>query len=78
VRDRTTDRGKEAKNSTRQTQNRTMSLNMNSPFRFQAIGSVDTLHLTTPGVERARHEKRGYAKLGNAKKIRFPPEAEHR
>src|ERR1700733_1316610 len=27
-----------------------MSLNMNSPFRFQAIGSVDTLHLTTPGV----------------------------
>ena len=24
----------------------------NSPVRFQAIGSVDTLHLTTPGVEK--------------------------
>ena len=24
----------------------------NSPVRFHAIGSVDTLHLTTPGVEK--------------------------
>jgi len=29
-----------------------MSLYKNSPVRFQAIGSVDTLHLTTPGVEK--------------------------
>ena len=27
-----------------------MSLNRNSPARFQAIGSVEKLHLTTPGV----------------------------
>src|SRR4029453_18349193 len=45
-----TDRGKEARNSTTQTQRKTISLNMNSPARFQAIGSVDKLHLTTPGV----------------------------
>ena len=25
-------------------------MKMNSPVRFQAIGSVDQLHLTTPGV----------------------------
>ena len=29
-------------------------------------------------AERARHKKRCNAKLGNAKKIRFPSEAEHR
>src|ERR1044072_7926599 len=50
MRDRTTDCGKEARNNTTQTQSRTMSLKMNSPARFQAIGSVDPLHLTTPGV----------------------------
>ena len=50
VRDCTTDCGKEARNNTAQTQSRTMSLNRNSPVRFQAIGSVDKLHLTTPGV----------------------------
>jgi len=33
-----------------QTQNRTMSSKTNSPARFQAIGSVDQLHVTTPGV----------------------------
>jgi hypothetical protein len=27
-----------------------MSLNMNSPVKFQAIGLVDKLHLTTSGV----------------------------
>ena len=27
-------------------------MNKNSPVRFHAIGSVDTLHLTTPGVEK--------------------------
>ena len=27
-----------------------MSLNRNSPVRFHAIGSVDQLHFTTPGV----------------------------
>jgi hypothetical protein len=27
-------------------------LNKNSPVRFHAIGSVETLHLTTPGVEK--------------------------
>src|SRR5262249_15236452 len=31
---------------------RTTSLYKNSPVRFHAIGSVDTLHLTTPGVEK--------------------------
>ena len=50
VRDRTTDCGKEARNNTTQTQSKTMSLNMNSPVKFQAIGSVDKLHLTTSGV----------------------------
>src|SRR5215475_10662446 len=44
------DSGNEASSSTRQTQNRTMSLKMNSPVRFHAIGSVDQLHFTTPGV----------------------------
>src|SRR5215472_3069478 len=44
------DWGREARNSTMQTQSKTISLNMNSPARFQAIGSVDKLHLTTPGV----------------------------
>src|SRR6201995_1922454 len=49
-RDRTTDCGRDARNNTAQTQSRTISLKMNSPVRFQAIGSVDKLHLTTPGV----------------------------
>jgi hypothetical protein len=44
--------GNDAKNSTMQTQRRTISLNKNSPVRFHAIGSVDRLHLTTPGVEK--------------------------
>jgi hypothetical protein len=44
--------GRDAKNNTRQTQRRTTSLYKNSPVRFHAIGSVDTLHLTTPGVEK--------------------------
>jgi hypothetical protein len=46
--------GSEAKNSTIQTQRRTTSLYKNSPVRFHAIGSVDTLHLTTPGVEKKK------------------------
>ncbi len=29
-----------------------MSLYKNSPVKFHAIGSVDMLHLTTPGVEK--------------------------
>ena len=37
-------------NNTAQTPSKTISLNRNSPVRFQAIGSVDKLHLTTPGV----------------------------
>src|SRR5215470_15977447 len=45
-----TDCGREARNKTAQTHSRTMSLNRNSPVKFQAIGSVDQLHLTTPGV----------------------------
>src|SRR5690242_11035766 len=44
--------GSDAKNNTIQTQRRTTSLNKNSPVRFHAIGSVDKLHLTTPGVEK--------------------------
>ena len=44
--------GSDAKNNTIQTQRRTTSLYKNSPVRFHAIGSVDTLHLTTPGVEK--------------------------
>src|SRR5215831_17065356 len=44
--------GSDAKNKTIQTQRRTTSLYKNSPVRFHAIGSVDTLHLTTPGVEK--------------------------
>ena len=44
--------GSEAKNNTIQTHRRTTSLYKNSPARFHAIGSVDTLHLTTPGVEK--------------------------
>src|SRR3984957_7660290 len=50
VRDWITDCGKEARNNTAQTQSKTISLNRNSPVRFQAIGSVDQLHLTTLGV----------------------------
>src|SRR6476660_7713163 len=42
--------GSDAKNNTIQTQRRTTSLYKNSPVRFHAIGSVDRLHLTTPGV----------------------------
>src|SRR6202041_1321786 len=41
---------REARKSTAQTQRRTTSLNRNSPVRFQAIGSVEKLHFTTPGV----------------------------
>jgi hypothetical protein len=44
--------GSDVKNNTIQTQRRTASLYKNSPVRFHAIGSVDTLHLTTPGVEK--------------------------
>src|SRR6478672_7422132 len=44
--------GSDAKNNTIQTQRRTTSLYKNSPVRFHAIGSADTLHLTTPGVEK--------------------------
>jgi hypothetical protein len=44
--------GREAKNNTIQTLRRTTSLYKNSPVRFHAIGSVDMLHLTTPGVEK--------------------------
>src|SRR5262245_23697982 len=44
--------GSEVKNNTIQTQRRTTSLYKNSPVRFHAIGSVDRLHLTTPGVEK--------------------------
>ena len=44
--------GSDAKNNTTQTQRRTTSLYKNSPLRFHAIGSVDMLHLTTPGVEK--------------------------
>ena len=33
-----------------QTHRRTMSLYRNSPARFHAMGSVEMLHLTTPGV----------------------------
>src|ERR1700733_11002512 len=42
--------GRDAKNKTIHTQRSAMSLNRNSPVRFQAIGSVERLHLTTPGV----------------------------
>src|ERR1700688_323116 len=45
-----TDCGRDARNNTTQTHSKTMSLNRNSPVKFQAIGSVDKLHLTTPGV----------------------------
>src|SRR5271163_1919146 len=44
--------GSDVKNNTTQTQRRTTSLYKNSPVRFHAIGSVDRLHLTTPGVEK--------------------------
>src|ERR1700733_11328288 len=44
------DCGRDARNNTAQTHSKTMSLNRNSPVKFQAIGSVDKLHLTTPGV----------------------------
>ncbi|SIO67474.1 hypothetical protein SAMN05443247_11756 [Bradyrhizobium erythrophlei] len=37
------DRGKEASSRPAQTQSKTIPLNMNSPVRFQAIGSVDKL-----------------------------------
>ena len=50
MRDRIADRGNEARNSTAQTPSKTISLNMNSPVKFHAIGSVDRLHFTTPGV----------------------------
>src|SRR3954453_12046165 len=43
-------RGSDARNSTTHTHSRTMSLNRNSPAKFQAIGSVERLHFTTPGV----------------------------
>src|SRR3981081_3737154 len=45
-----TDFGRDASSNTVQTQSNTISLKMNSPVKFQAIGSVDKLHLTTPGV----------------------------
>src|ERR1700739_1457479 len=44
--------GREARNNTTHTQSRTTSLNKNSPVRFHAIGSVEKLHFTTPGVEK--------------------------
>lgn len=44
--------GRDARNNTTHTQSRTISLNRNSPVRFHAIGSVETLHFTTPGVEK--------------------------
>ena len=42
--------GRDAKNKTTQTQRSTMSLYRNSPVRLHAMGSVDKLHLTAPGV----------------------------
>src|SRR5260370_33482625 len=48
----TTVYGSDDKNNTNQTQRSTSSLYKNSPVRFHAMGSVDTLHLTTPGVEK--------------------------
>src|SRR6516225_434720 len=42
--------GSDARNNTIQTQRRTTSLYKNSSVRFHAIGSVERLHLTTPGV----------------------------
>ncbi len=44
--------GSDVKNKMIQTQSSTISLYKNSPVRFQAIGSVDMLHLTAPGVEK--------------------------
>src|SRR5690349_553487 len=44
--------GSDAKNKTTQTQRSTTSLYRNSPMRFHAMGSVERLHLTTPGVEK--------------------------
>jgi hypothetical protein len=48
--------GKEAKSNTRQTQSNTISLYRNSPVRFQATGSIDTLHFTTPGVVKKKDQ----------------------
>lgn len=44
--------GSDVKNKTIQTQSKTMSLYKNSPVKFHAIGSVDMLHRTAPGVEK--------------------------
>jgi hypothetical protein len=44
--------GSDAKYNTIQAQRRTTSLYKNPPVRFRIIGSVDTLHLTTAGVEK--------------------------
>ena len=44
--------GSDVRSKTIYTQRRTISLYRNSPVRFHAIGSVDKLHLTTPGVEK--------------------------
>src|SRR6202000_2311213 len=56
VRNGTTDCGKEARNNTTQTQSKTISLKRNSPVRFQAIGSVERLHFTTPGVVKKKDQ----------------------
>ena len=44
------DRSKEASSRSAQTRSKTISLSMNSPVRFHAIGSVDKLQWPTPGV----------------------------
>src|SRR5258708_1144253 len=44
--------GIEARNNTRQTQRRTMSLKRNWGVKLHGIGSLERLHFTTSGVEK--------------------------
>src|SRR3569623_2959935 len=51
-----TDFGSEAESNTTQTLSKTKSLNKNSPVKFQAIGSEDRLHFSTPVVVKKKDQ----------------------
>src|SRR5262245_3539507 len=63
--------GNEARSSTTHTHSSTISLNRNSPARFQAIGSVEMLHFTTPGVVKKKDQV-----IANVTTPRNEPKAE--
>ena len=64
---------REEQHNTAQTDSKTMSLNMNSPVKFQAIGLVDKLHLTTSGVVKKNDQVMTKATIPISEPMAFSP-----